>query len=247
MAIAASRPQGRVYLVGAGPGAAQYMTLGAQAVIQKAQVLVHDALVDPQVLTWLPDDCERINVGKRGGQPSRCQDDINQILINLCQQGKQVVRLKSGDPFIFGRTSIEIQALKQANCAFEVIPGLSTALVAPMLAGIPLTDAALSHGFTVVTAHNPDLLDWASLARMQTLVLLMGGRHLGDICQQLIGHDKRGETPVAVIRWASRSQQQIWEGNLLTIERITKGHPLSPCVIVVGEVVGLRQYLSCDI
>ncbi|PSN17069.1 uroporphyrinogen-III C-methyltransferase [filamentous cyanobacterium CCP5] len=236
-------PQGRVYLVGAGPGAPELFTLQAQAVLRQAQVLVHDALVAPEVLTWLPPDCEPINVGKRGGQPSTPQRDIDRLLVSLCRQGRVVVRLKSGDPFIFGRTSSEIQALKQAGCAYELLPGLSSALVAPLLAGIPLTDGALSSGFAVVTAHNPDLLDWPALARMPTLVILMGGRALGEICRQLIDHGKRPDTPVAIVRWASRPEQQTWTGTLLTIERTTQGLTLSPAVIIVGEVVGLRQYL----
>lgn len=244
MNTTSSRPQGRVYLVGAGPGSADYFTLQAQAVLQRADYLVYDALVDPTVLDWLPTECAQINVGKRGGGSSTPQTEINQLLVDLCSQGQQVVRLKSGDPFIFGRTSSEIQALKQAHCQFEVLPGISSALAAPLLAGIPLTDAVLSQGFAVVTAHNPDLLDWAALARMQTLVILMGGRTLPEICQQLIGHQRRPETPVAIVRWASRPEQQVWEGTLLTIERVTKGEQLSPCVIIVGEVVGLRPYLS---
>lgn len=235
---------GAVYLVGAGPGGVAYLTVRAYRLLGQAQVLVHDALVDPELLALLPPGCEQIDVGKRGGRPSPSQGEIDQLLVQLAQQGKQVVRLKSGDPFIFGRTAAEIQALRAAGCAFEVVPGLSSALAAPLLAGIPLTDPVLSRGFAVVTAHEIEPLDWRSLAQMPVLVLLMGGRTLPQIVAQLRRHGKRGETPVAVIRWAAQPQQQIWQGTLLSIEQITRGESLSPCVIVVGEVVSLRPYLS---
>ncbi len=237
---------GKVYIVGAGPGAVDYLTVRAYTLLQTADVLVHDALVSAELLDLLPPSCDRIDVGKRGGQPSPAQADIDQRLVNLCLQGKQVVRLKGGDPFIFGRSTSEIQALKAANCAVEVVPGLSSALIAPLLAGIPLTDPVLSSQFVVLTAHNLDLHNWDALARMATLVVLMGGRSLGEIAQRLVSWGKRGETPVAVIRWAGQPQQQIWSGNLLTIAQQTKGESLSPCIIVIGEVVGLRAYLQKD-
>jgi uroporphyrin-III C-methyltransferase len=237
---------GKVYLVGAGPGAVAYLTVQAYQLLQTAEVLVHDALVSSELLDLLPPSCDRINVGKRGGQPSPAQADIDQILVNRCQQGKQVVRLKSGDPFIFGRSASEIQALKAADCPFEVVPGLSSALAAPLLAGIPLTDPVLSSQFVVLTAHDLDLHNWEALAHMATLVILMGGRSLTEITQRLMHRGKRGETPVAVIRWAGQPQQQVWSGNLLTIAQKTKGETLSPCIIVIGEVVGLSAYLqSC--
>lgn len=235
---------GKVYLVGAGPGDLAYLTIKGYQVLTQAQALVHDALVNAELLALLPPECEQFDVGKRGGQPSPAQAEIDDLLVELCQQGKQVVRLKSGDPFIFGRTTAEIQALKAADCPFEVVPGLSSALAAPLLADIPLTDPVWSHSFAVVTAHNMDVPDWPALAQLQTLVVLMGGRNLGAIAQRLRTSGKRSETPVAVIRWAGQPQQQIWEGTLLSIEQTTRGESLSPCVIVIGEVVGLRRYLA---
>lgn len=235
---------GKVYLVGAGPGGLAYLTVQGYQVLTQAQVLVHDALVDADLLALLPPDCEQIDVGKRGGHPSPGQAEIDQMLVQLCQQGKQVVRLKSGDPFIFGRTAAEIQALKQTDCDFEVVPGLSSALAAPLLANIPLTDPVWSHGFAVVTAHDLDQLNWRALAQLPTLVILMGGRHLVGIVEHLRFSGKRPETPIAIIRWAGQPQQQIWEGTLLNIGQITRGESLSPCVMVIGEVVGLRPYLA---
>ena len=234
---------GKVYLLGAGPGNIDYLTVRGQQVLQQADCLIYDALIDRRLLSQLADTCETIQVGKRGGQPSTPQTSINQLLITYCQQGKQVVRLKSGDPFIFGRAAGEIQALRAANCHFEVIPGVSSALAAPLFSAIPLTDPVLSHGFGVFTAHNLQNLDWATLAHLETLVFLMGGRHLGDICHQLQIHGRHGDTPVAVIQWASQPQQRLWQGTLLNIAQLTKGEQLSPCIIVMGEVVRLREFL----
>lgn len=237
---------GKVYLVGAGPGAIAYLTVRAHQLLQQAEALVHDALVDTDILTLLPATCDRYDVGKRGGRPSPSQDAINQRLVSLCQQGKQVVRLKGGDPFIFGRSAAEIQALKAAGCAFEVVPGLSSALAAPTLAGVPLTDPVLSSNFAVLTAHDLGLHDWDALAQMATLVVLMGGRSLPDIAERLMQRGKRAETPVVIIRWASQPQQQIWQGTLLNIAQRTRGETLSPCILVIGEVAGLRDYLKTD-
>lgn len=235
---------GKVYILGAGPGNIDYLTVRGQQVLRQADCLIYDALVDVRLLSQLPAACEAIHVGKRGGQPSTPQGDINQLLVTHCQQGKRVVRLKSGDPFVFGRAAGEIQALKAANCDFEVIPGVSSALAAPLLSAIPLTDPALSHGFGVFTAHNLQNLDWATLSGLETLVLLMGGRNLGEICYQLQSHGCHEDTPVVVIQWASQPQQRLWQGTLLTIAQLTKGETLSPCIIVVGEVVRLREFLS---
>ncbi|EDX72775.1 uroporphyrin-III C-methyltransferase domain protein [Coleofasciculus chthonoplastes PCC 7420] len=241
--LGSRRPLGKVYLVGAGPGSMAYLTLRGQQLLHQAEVLVYDALVDTQLLQLVPANCRQFDVGKRGGRPSTSQAEINQLLVEQCQQGKQVARLKSGDPFIFGRATSEIQALSDADCAFEVVPGISSALAAPLLANIPLTDAVLSRCFTVLTAHQPEALDWEALARIDTLAILMGGRHLATIVQQLQRYGKSYQTPVAVIRACGQTQQQVWVGTLSSIVKQTAGVSLSPVVIVVGEVVGLRDYL----
>lgn len=239
------KAMGKVYLVGSGPGAVEYLTVRAYQLLAQADVLVHDALINPDILAIVPSACSLYPVGKRGGGPSTVQADIDRLLVDLCQQGKSLIRLKSGDPFIFGRTTSEIQALKAAGCSFEVVPGLSSALAAPLLANIPLTDPALASNFSVLTAHDLDRHNWQALANIATLVILMGGRKLGEICDRLVQQGKRPETPVAIIRWASQPQQQIWEGTLINISQRTKGEELSPCIIVIGEVVGLRPYLTC--
>ncbi len=242
---------GCVFLVGAGPGSLDYLTQQGRFCLEQCEVLVYDALTDESLRGLLPPACELRNVGKRGGAPSTPQAEINQILVDLAQQGKQVVRLKSGDPFVFGRATAEIQALKAAGCAFEVVPGLSSALVAPLLAGIPLTDPVMGNGFGVFTAHDVDALNWEALVQLPTLVLLMGGRNLEAICQRLLRRERSPFTPIAIIRWASQPQQQVWTGTLSDItERVRShldsGQKLSPCIIVIGEVVSLREFLQPD-
>ncbi|UBF25457.1 uroporphyrinogen-III C-methyltransferase [Kovacikia minuta CCNUW1] len=235
---------GIVYLVGSGPGNVSYLTVRGYQLLTQAEVLVYDALVDSELLSLVPAHCLQLDVGKRGGEPSMAQAEINRLLVQHCQQGYQVVRLKSGDPFIFGRAQAEIQALKAAGCAYEVVPGISSALVAPLLAGIPLTDPALSRCFAIVTGHEPDALNWEALAQLETLVILMGGRQLPEIVYQLRQHGRSPLTAIAIIRWAGRSHQRIWEGTLADIVERTTSESLSPCVIVIGEVVGFRTYLQ---
>ena len=232
---------GKVYLVGAGPGSVTYLTLRGQQLLSQAEVLVCDALVDPQLLQLVTPECLKLDVGKRGGCPSTPQEKINQLLVDYCLQGKQVVRLKSGDPLIFGRSSSEIQALEDAGCDFELVPGISSALAAPLLAGIPLTDKILSSCFAVLSAHDPESLDWEALVRIHTLVILMGGRNLGKIVQQLQEKGRSPTEPVAVIRNCGRREQQVWIGTLADIVDQTAGVSLSPAVIVIGKVVGLRR------
>jgi len=235
---------GKVYLVGAGLGNVAYLTVRAQQLLNTAEVLIYDALVDVQLLQIVSANCLKLDVGKRGGKPSTQQAEINRLLVEHCLKGKQVVRLKSGDPFIFGRSTSEIEALIAAGCSFEVVPGISSALAAPLLAGIPLTDPVLSRCFAVLSAHAPDQLDWEALARIETLVILMGGQHLAEIVHQLLQHGRSLQTPIAVIRWAGCPQQQVWTAQLANIVEQTAGVSLSPVVIVIGEVVRLRDYLQ---
>jgi uroporphyrinogen III methyltransferase/synthase len=237
---------GKVFLVGAGPGDSDYLTLRGRDAIASADVLVYDALADERLLSIAPAHCQLLNVGKRGGVPSPSQTAIDAKLVDLCHANQRVVRLKSGDPFIFARSASEIQALNAAQCEFEVIPGISSVLAAPLLAGIPLTDPVLSRGFAVFSAHDPDTLDWESLARLETLVFLMGGRNLRQLCDRLIQEGRAPRTPIAIIRWAGREIQRVWTGTLEDIAAQVAGETLSPSVIVIGEVVSLRSFLQPD-
>ena len=232
---------GKVYLVGAGVGDAKYLTQRGRQVLAQAEVLIYDALADYRLLELVPDACLCLDMGKRGGQPSPTQGEIDRLLVAYCGQGRRVVRLKAGDPFIFGRSTSELRALRGANCPVEVVPGISSALAAPLLAGIPLTDNECSRGFGVFTGHDLAALDWLALARLPTVVFLMAGRNLGAICQELINHGKLPNTLVAMIRACGRPEQRVWTATLETIDRQTQGEKRSPTVIVIGEVVSLRD------
>lgn len=232
---------GKVYLLGAGLGEPAWLTLAARECLKRAEVAIYDALVDARISDLLPPNCLKIDVGKRAGKPSTPQGEINRLLVEQARLGKCVVRLKSGDPFIFGRAGEEIAALNQAGCPVEVLPGLSSALTAPLLAGIPLTDKILSRCFAVISAHEPNTLDWEAIARLDTLVILMGTRHLAAICSQLRQHGRGQDTEIAIIRAAGQAEQNIWQGTLDNIVDRTRGVSLSPAVIVIGAVVGLRQ------
>ncbi|PZD73731.1 Uroporphyrinogen-III C-methyltransferase [Acaryochloris thomasi RCC1774] len=239
-----SKQQGKVDIVGAGPGGLAYLTLAGKSLIVQAEVLIYDALIHSEILTLATEDCVRLSVGKRGGQPSTPQDQINQLLVEQCQQGKRVVRLKCGDPFIFGRTAAELQMLKRHGCAAQVWPGLSSVFTAPLLAGIPLTDARLSGSFVVISGHAPDLINWSAVAHIETLVILMGTQTLSTIIEQLLRQGQDPARPIAIIRRGGWPQQQVWVGTLATIEPQIQGEVLSPAVIVVGEVVTLRSSLE---
>ncbi|MGB3513809.1 MAG: uroporphyrinogen-III C-methyltransferase [Microcoleaceae cyanobacterium] len=235
---------GKVYIVGAGPGSKEYLTVQAYCLITEAEVLIYDALVDDSILQLPPVNCLKIEMGKRGGKVSMPQSEINSLLIEKCQLGKQVIRLKGGDPFIFGRAATEIQALIKAGCEFEVVPGISSTLAAPLLAGIPLTDTVMSRAFVVLTAHNIEALDWERISQIETLVILMGARNLSEIVHQLLRHQRLPQTPVAIIQNCATPKQQIWIGSLNDILQQTNAEYLSPCVVIVGEVVRLRDYLK---
>lgn len=241
-----TQPWGKVYLVGAGLGEIHYLTLKAAQLLAQAEVLVYDALVDSQLLQLVSSQCLKFDVGKRGGQPSTPQTEINRLLVEYCQLGKQVVRLKSGDPLIFGRTHAEISALVAAGCEYELIPGISSALAAPLLAGIPLTDAVFSRCFAVLTGHDLEALDWQTLAKLETLVILMGGSRLSGIVKNLMQAGRSPSTPIAIIRWAGTPKQQIWTAELDNIVEQTSQQLLSPAVMVIGEVVKRRGEWGMD-
>ncbi|NCJ08539.1 uroporphyrinogen-III C-methyltransferase [Synechococcales cyanobacterium C] len=239
--------QGQVFIVGAGPGHGAYLTLMGLRLLRQADVIIYDALIDAQLLTLLPKNCLHIPVGKRGGKPSVPQSHINQLLVEHCQQGSWVVRLKSGDPLIFGRTASELRALQAARCPCTVVPGLSTALAAPALAGIPLTDASLGAGFGVVSGHAPQQWDWGALSQLPTLVILMGSKTLPQIVQSLQEQGKSQDTPMAIIHWAGQARQQVWISTLGKCVEAMAGSSVSPAVMVVGEVVHLRDQFQAAV
>jgi uroporphyrinogen III methyltransferase / synthase len=235
---------GKVYIVGAGPGDISYLTVRAHTLLTTADAVIYDALVDDTLLELLPPTCQQVYVGKRGGQPSMTQTAINQILVEHAQRDQKTVRLKSGDPFIFGRTTSEIDALSAAGCEYEIVPGLSSALSAPLLAGIPLTDPVLSYGFTVVSAHAPEDLHWDALVQLPTLVILMGTSTLATTVKRLLQHGRAAQTPIAIIKWASLAQQEVLVSDLGHVVAAVGDRSFSPAVIVIGEVVKLRPFIN---
>lgn len=231
--------KGKVYLVGAGIGDLDYLTIKAHTLITNAQVLIYDDLINQKLLEIAPENCLKIAVGKRGGKESTPQTTINQLLIAYCVQGYQVIRLKSGDPFIFGRVTEEIKALKENECDYEIIPGISSALASPLLAEIPLTEKNLSQCFTVLTGHDLDLLNWSALAKIDILVILMGTRNLKQIIEKLQENQLTLDTPIAIIKNAGFPHQEMWMGTLNNILHKTQNLNLSPSVIIIGKTVQL--------
>ncbi len=233
--------QGKVDIVGAGPGSPDFLTVIGQDILAQAEVLIYDALIHPKLLTLPKENCQLINVGKRGGRQSPKQSQINEQLILACQAGQRVVRLKCGDPFIFGRTTSEVEALTAAGCCVQVWPGLSSVFAAPLLAGFPLTDPVLSQVVTLVSGHHPTSLNWSAIAQSDTVVILMGARNLETLLIALRSAGKPAQTPVAIVQWCSWPQQQSWFGTLENIGERMGGSLHSPSVVIVGQVVSLRE------
>ncbi|WP_044104440.1 siroheme synthase CysG [secondary endosymbiont of Ctenarytaina eucalypti] len=238
---------GEVALVGAGPGDSGLLTLRGLQLMQQADVVLYDYLVSQEVLELVRRDADRICVGKRAGQQSMPQQEINRLLVRLAQQGKKVVRLKAGDPFIFGRGGEELQAIVAASIPFQVVPGITAAVGATAYAGIPLTHREHAQSITFITGHlraGADSLDWQALARgRQTLAIYMGVVKAAEISNQLIRHGRSEKTPVAVISRGTRSDQYVQTGTLAALEELAQKAPL-PTVLVIGEVVALHHEIN---
>ena len=237
---------GTVYLVGAGPGDPDLITVRGLKVLRLADVVLYDRLVHADLLEEVRPDAERIYVGKAPGNHTLSQGSINDLLVERARRGLLVVRLKGGDPFVFGRGGEEAMALAAAGISFQVVPGISSALSVPAYAGIPVTHRHISSAFTVVTGHAchaGDDPDWVALARAGTLVILMGLRRLPAIAATLIEAGIDASTPAAVISSGATENQAVVEGTLEDIGRRTR-HLSSPATIVIGQVVGLRSWLS---
>ena len=241
--------RGRVALVGAGPGDPELLTLRAVRLLGAADAVVYDHLVGPGVLELIGPAAERHYVGKERSHHSMAQDDINALLVRLAREGRQVVRLKGGDPFIFGRGGEELQVLAAAGVPFEVVPGITAACGVASYAGIPLTHRDHAQSCTFVTGHLKDGtcdLDWPALARpRQTLVIYMGLSGLANICAQLIQHGLPDTWPAAVVAQGTLAAQRVVCATLGTLaDAVTSAGLQSPCLTIVGEVVRLRDELS---
>lgn len=243
--------KGMVSLVGAGPGKRDYLSIEALRCIKKADVIVYDALISPSILNEASMDTELIYVGKRADTIYKKQPEINELLIKLALAGKYVVRLKGGDPFIFGRGGEEALALGKAGIKYEIVSGISSSYSVPASAGIPVTHRGEASSVHIITGHEhpakpSEALDFSVIAKEEgTLVFLMGLRSLGNICNKLIKNGKKDETPVAVISKGMTAKQRAVYGNLLTIEdEVRKNNIEAPAIIVVGDVVRVGKQIS---
>jgi uroporphyrin-III C-methyltransferase/precorrin-2 dehydrogenase/sirohydrochlorin ferrochelatase len=245
----ARRAAVRVWLVGAGPGDPELLTLKAARVLARAEVVVHDHLVAPEILARIPRRAERIYAGKQRDLHAMPQEEINRLLVRLARKGKRVVRLKGGDPFVFGRGGEEALALARAGIACEVVPGITAATGVAAAVGIPLTHRELAQACVLVTGSRrkgaPDL-DWKGLARPgQTIVVYMGLAGLERVVRKLITHGLSPRTPAAIIQQGTMRGQRVVEGTLATLPRLAAEAQLrAPTLIVIGKVVRLRRALS---
>ncbi|HVN70095.1 MAG TPA: uroporphyrinogen-III C-methyltransferase [Candidatus Binatia bacterium] len=245
-----SSERGRVSLVGAGPGDPGLLTLRGAQLLRSADVLLYDALASDAIVALAPPSCERIYVGKRAGDHAMEQEEIERLAIAKAREGRHVVRLKGGDPFVFGRGGEEAEALRAAGIAFEIVPGVSSALAAPAYAGIPVTHREHAASFTVFTGHEDpskpaSTLDWAKLADPQrTLVGLMATANLREIARRLVENGLSEDTPAAVVQEGTRPSQRTVLGTLATIaDDVAAAKIGAPAVVVIGSVARLRERL----
>src|SRR5438105_6712177 len=242
---------GRCFLVGAGPGDLGLVTLRAKECIEQADVIVCDHLANPEMLSWARDDAEIIYVGKRAGEHALGKEKINVLLVERARAGKQVVRLKGGDPFVFGRGAEEASAIVDAGLEFESVPGITSAIAGPAYAGIPVTHRAENSHVTFFTGHEDpakieSAIDYAALAKLGgTQVMLMGVERLEAITREMLKQGVREDLPVALVRWATTGRQETLTGTLRNIAQraLDRGFE-APVVAVFGEVVALRESLN---
>lgn len=248
-ASADSQAPGEVYLVGAGPGDPELLTMKALRLLQQADVVLYDRLVSPEVLDLSRRDAEKIYVGKAEGRHSLSQEKINDLLVALAASGKRVCRLKGGDPFVFGRGGEELEALSAAGIDYQVVPGITAAAGCAAYAGIPLTHREFSQSCVFVAGHTKvadSEPDWAALSRSgQTLVFYMGLKNLPDISKKLKAHGLAPGTPAAVIEAGTTSSQRVVTGTLDTLPALVRRHDVrAPSLIIIGEVVSLQSRLA---
>ena len=242
---------GRVYLVGAGPGDPELITLRGLRLLRNADVIVHDRLIDMRLLDHCGPDVELVDAGKFPGGRGQTQANISGLLIERAREGKRVVRLKGGDPFVFGRGGEEAEALRAAGIPYEISPGVTSAVAVPAYAGIPLTHRDYASAFTVITGSvapgRPEMsADWSALARIPgTLVILMGWNRAEEIVSALIAAGKPTDTPAAIVSWGATADQKSVSGRLSdVVDAATRAGLGAPAVIVVGEVAGLHERLN---
>ncbi len=248
-------PIGRVALVGAGPGDPGLLTVRGARLLERAEVVVYDHLANPKLLSYCP-HAETIYAGKKAGAHSMTQERINELLIQKAREGRRVVRLKGGDPFVFGRGGEECEALASAGIEFEVVPGITAAIAAPAYAGIPATHRDFNSSFTLITGHEREEehrdaargasdIDWASIAKLPCVAFYMGVKSLPRICAKLIEHGMPGTTPAASIQWGTTPIQRTVVGTIATLpEKIVEAGLASPAITIIGRVVTMRETIN---
>lgn len=242
---------GKVFLVGAGPGDVRLITVKGLEAIKQAEVILYDRLANPKLLEFAPADCELIYCGKLPDRHVLRQENINDLLVEKALEGKVVVRLKGGDPGVFGRVGEEAAALAHYQIPFEIVPGISSGIAAPLYAGIPVTHREHAESFAVVTAHDKStdgkpMFDWEGLVRgVDTIAFYMGVGNLPFICENLIAHGKSRNTPVILIQWGTFGRQKTLQGTLSDIsEKVLEEKFSNPAIILVGDVISLREKIS---
>lgn len=243
--------KGKVYLIGAGPGDYRLLTLKACDCLKKADTVVYDRLADARILQYAPQNAEYIYVGKASGRHTMTQDKICRLLVDLAKEGKTVVRLKGGDPFVFGRGGEEALLLQENNLPFEIVPGITSAISVPAYAGIPVTHRGIAASFAVVTGHedptkeNSDI-NWQQLSTAtDTVVFLMGVANLPGITARLMENGRSGDTPAAIIRWGTKARQQVWTSTVARAAEMAQKEQIKPpCIFLVGNVVRLREKMA---
>ncbi|KLE07911.1 uroporphyrin-III C-methyltransferase [Aliarcobacter butzleri L355] len=238
----------KVYLTGAGPGDVELLTLKALKVIQNADVLIYDRLVNPEIIKMVKKECKLVYVGKEDKKHTLPQEDINELIYQASLKYENVVRLKGGDPFVFGRGAEEALYLKQRGIDFEIIPGITSAIAVPAYAGIPVTHRGLTTSFRVVTGHeNPkkkiSQIEWKTFLNDETIIFLMGYHNIEIISSKLLSLGKRKDYPCAVISKGTTKDQKVVVGTLENIVKESKDLP-TPVMIVIGEVVNLREQIK---
>ncbi len=251
MVQAASVTAGKVYLVGAGPGDPGLLTIKAKGLLEHADVVIHDALVSPSILAMANPRAEVINAGKRRGRHSMAQTDITELLIEKGRHHALVVRLKGGDPFVFGRGGEEMMGLVEAGIDVEVVPGITAGIAAPAYAGIPVTHRGYSSSVTFVTGHESvgkyrPQVNWAAVAQgSETIVIYMGIHNLAQIVPQLTAAGLAPATPVALVRWGTRPEHQELLGTLETVvQQVEETQFQAPAIAIIGQVVDLYSVLA---
>jgi len=240
---------GKAYLVGAGPGRADLITVRGLRLLQRAETVIYDRLIAPELLDEAPAGARRIFAGKGPDRHVLSQDQINALLVDEVRAGRTVVRLKGGDPCVFGHAGEEAQVLADAGLEFEIVPGVSSALAAPAYAGVPVTHRDSASAFAVVSGHqateSAEAPDWAALARIPTVVVLMATRRVGPICAALLAAGRDPDTPVVVVSSATTDQQQTLRATLATLTAALAQRPLpAPAVVVFGAVAALADRLA---